>query len=96
MTGNAREAVPSKGPPPDVQQPAQLAERQQQQPSAALHRRRDAALRLPPLADGRHDPLDPLAGIVAFPVQWGGYDVGTLGLACAHGDGCPARYRQAV
>jgi hypothetical protein len=33
---------------------------------------------------------------VAFPVQWGGYDVGTLGLACAHGDGCPARYRQAV
>ncbi len=71
----------------------------QQQPAAvgpvALRGRRDAALRLPPLADGCRDPLDALAGSAASPVEWGGYEVTTLGLDCAHGDGCPARRREA-
>lgn len=31
--------------------------------AASLQRRRDAALRLPPLASGHRDPLDALAGL---------------------------------
>jgi hypothetical protein len=61
---------------------------------AELRRRRDAALRLPPLADGHRDPLDRLAGLpVPRAADWGGYDVTTLGLACSHGEDCPARKR---
>jgi len=99
MPAEKREAAPAKGPPPDVQQATQLAERHQQPTAAgsdALRRRRDAALRLPPMDDGRRDPLDGLAGIPARTVEWGGYDVRTLGLSCAHCDNCPARYREAV
>lgn len=99
MPAEEGEAAPSKGPPPDVQHAAQLAERHQQPTAAdpaALRRRRDAALRLPPMAGGRRDPLDGLAGQPARVVEWGGYDVRTLGLTCAHGDGCPALYGEAV
>lgn len=99
MSAEKREAAPAKGPPPDVQQATQLAERQQQPTAAgpdALRCRREAALRLPPMEDGRRDPLDGLAGIPARAAEWGGYDVRTLGLTCAHGDDCPARYREAV
>ncbi|MGH3191931.1 MAG: hypothetical protein ACRDPY_32850 [Streptosporangiaceae bacterium] len=81
------------GPPLDVQHATQLAERQQQPTAAgpvALRRRRDAALRLPPMKAGRRDPLDGLAGKPVRIVEWGGYDVRTLGLACRHDDGCPA------
>jgi hypothetical protein len=42
------------------------------------------------MADGRRDPLDGLAGRPVRVVEWGGYDVRTLGLACKHDDGCPA------
>lgn len=63
---------------------------------AALRRRRGAALRLPPLPDGRRDPLDQLDLPVPRVVEWGGYDVITLGLACSHGEDCPARKREAA
>jgi hypothetical protein len=99
MPAEEGEAPPSTGAPPDVQHATQLAERQQQLTAAgpvALRRRRDAALRLPPLEDGRRDPLDGLAGKPARIVEWGGYDVRTLGLVCAHDEDCPARYREAV
>jgi len=95
MPAEKEEAAPGKGAPPDVQQVTQLAERQQQ-PIVALRGRRDAALRLPPLVDGCRDPLDDLAEIPVRAVEWGGYDISTLGLDCAHGDGCRARYRAAV
>lgn len=95
MPAEKEEAAPGKGPPPDVQQVTQLAERQQQ-PIVALHGRRDAALRLPPLVYGCRDPLDDLAEIPVRAVEWGTYDVTTLGLDCAHGEGCPVRRAEAV
>ncbi len=99
MTRAKNGAAPSNRPPRNVQQAPQLAEPQQQPTAAdpvALRRRRDAALRLPPMADGRRDPLDGLAGKPVRIVEWGGYDVRTLGLTCAHGDGCPALRAEAV
>jgi hypothetical protein len=99
MTREENGAAPGNGPPRNDQQAPQLAEPQQQPTAAdpaALRRRRDAALRLLPLADGRRDPLDGLAGVTPRIVEWGGYDVRTLGLNCPHGDDCPARYRKAV
>jgi hypothetical protein len=91
--------APSDGAPREVQQPDQLAEHQQH-PTVTdalwLRRRRAAARRLPPMDDGRQDPLDKLAGLPVLTVEWGGYDVTTLGLSCAHGDRCTARYRDAV
>ncbi len=86
-------------PPREVQQPDQVAEHQQHPKvtdAASLRRRRAAARRLPPMDDGRHDPLDKLAGLPVLTVKWGGYDVTTLGLNCAHGDSCTARYRDVV
>lgn len=90
------EGAAREGPPPDVQRATRPAKRQHQQRKSTaarpipLRRRRDAALRLPPMKDGRRDPLDGLAGKPVRIVEWGGYDVRTLGLACRHGDGCPA------
>jgi hypothetical protein len=99
MPAEKGEVAPGQGPPPDVQHAAQPAERHQQPTAAgpvALRRRRDAALRLPPMEDGGRDPLDGLAGKPAHIVEWGGYDVRTLGLVCAHGENCPARHREAI
>ncbi len=99
MPAEKGKAAPGKGPPPDVQQATQLAERQQKSTAAspnALRRRRDAALRLLPMDNGHSDPLDDLAAKPAHTVEWGGYDVHTLGLDCAHGANCPARHREAV
>jgi hypothetical protein len=87
------------GPPREVQQPDQLAEHQQHSKlteAVSLRRRRAAARRLPPMEDGCRDPLDNLASLPVLTVEWGGYDVTTLGLNCAHGDRCTARYRDAV
>jgi len=51
---------------------------------------------MPPFGDGPSDPLDDLAGIPARVVEYGTYDVVTLGLDCSHGESCPARRREAV
>ncbi len=89
----------TNGPPREVQQPDQLAEHQQHPnvtDAVSLRRRRAAARRMPPMDDSGRDPLDNLAGLPVLPVEWGEYDVTTLGLNCAHGDGCTARRREAV
>jgi hypothetical protein len=60
-------------------------------PGEALRRRREAADRLLPLGSGVRDPLDDLAGIPVRQVDYLGYDVIALGLACDHDEQCPAR-----
>ncbi len=97
MRATSNGAAP-EGPPRNVQLPGKVTERQQPTPAvpAALHRRREAAWRLSPVADGCRDPLDALAGQLADPVEWGGYDVITLGLNCSHGDNCTARPKKAI
>lgn len=58
--------------------------------SNSLRRRREAAFRLEPLADGRRDPLDTLdipVSVIDYPIV----TVADLGLACDHGDRCPAK-----
>jgi hypothetical protein len=48
------------------------------------------------MGDGRRDPIDGLAGKPVRTVEWGGYDVRTLGLTCTHGADCSASCREAV
>ena len=99
MATTANGAALGNGPPREVQQADQLAEHQQHAnvtDVTALRRRRAAARRLPRLDGGCRDPLDELAGRPVRLVEWGGYDVTTLGLNCAHGDGCAARRQEAV
>jgi hypothetical protein len=62
-----------------------------------IRRRRAAAQRLTPLADGRSDPLDGLA-VAPTPrvVEYGTYDVVTLGLVCSHGPDCTGHVGQAA
>jgi hypothetical protein len=61
-------------------------------PPISLRARRHAAMRLPPLDDGRHDPLDPQREHAPIRVEWEGHDVTDLGLLCSHSDDrCPGR-----
>lgn len=79
----------TRRPPQTTREPAKV-NAEGPPPTVTLQRRRDAALRLPPLEDGFRDPLDKLAG-VPVPRQSEEIDVVTLGLCCTHGEDCPAR-----
>lgn len=63
---------------------------------SALRRRRAASDRLEPLANGVRDPFDSLARTPVRRVEYGTYDVTTLGLNCTHGASCTAQREQAV
>jgi len=89
-------APPGRGAPRNLQQIGKPAE----QPSScsviaarSLRGRRAAGRRLAPFGDGPADPLDDLAEIPVRTVEYGTYDVVSLGLNCPHGESCPARRR---
>jgi len=96
MSGNDLAAPPARVAPRNVQQTDQPTTSRSSPtvaPIISLRSRRAGALRLPPIGDGPADPLDDQQP-TPVQVEWGGYDVTTLGLNCPHDERCPARRRR--